>query len=110
MLSDAKAGKYDDLFISVAGSQPTITGDEFVSLFFEMPSLGNRARNGQFDRLIEKSGELDISSALEDFKNKYTQEIKSPEQIGLEDWLLLLRLFLQEQSDLLPLFSTIKQC
>lgn len=109
LLSDAKAGKYNELFMAEADSSPAITGDELVSLFMEMPSLGNKARSGGFDSLIDKTIEPEISFALEDFKNKYDWEIKSPEQIGIEDWLLLLRLFLQEQSDLLPLFSSIKQ-
>lgn len=109
LLSDAKAGKYDDLFASGTDAPPAIRGDEIVSLFLEMPSLGNRARNGDFDELINDLNETEISSALENFKNRYTWEIISPEHIGLEDWILLLRLYLQEQSDLLSQFNSLKQ-
>lgn len=109
LLANAKAGKYDELFKKTPDSAPSITGDELVKFFSEMPSLANRARNGDFDSLIDKSTESEVYDALADFKAKYDKEVKSPEEIGLEDWLLLLRLFLQEQSDLLPLFKTAKQ-
>ncbi len=58
LLADAKAGKYDDLFKADSSSSPTITGDEIVSLFMEMPSLGNKARTGGFDCKIDKNTEL----------------------------------------------------
>lgn len=109
LLADAKAGKYDELFKKSPDSNPSITGDELVKLFSEMPSLANRTRQGDFDSLIDKSTESEVYNALVDFKAKYDKEVKSPEEIGLEDWLLLLRLFLQEQSDLFPLFNTVKQ-
>ena len=109
LLADAKAGKYDELFKGSPDSTPSITGDELVKLFSEMSSLANSARKGDFDSFFDKATEPEVYDALADFKAKYDKEVKSPEEIGLEDWLLLLRLFLQEQPDLLPLFKTAKQ-
>ena len=109
LLADAKSGKYDDLFKSESSTSPSISGDDLVTLFMKMPLLGNKARNGEFDKIIDKLLEPEIFTALNDFKSKYGWVITSPEQIGLEDWLLLLRLFLQEQFDLLPLFISVKQ-
>lgn len=109
LLADAKSGKFDDLFKNAVNSSPAITGDELVLLFMEMTTLGNKARNGEYDLLIDETAESEMFLALMDFKNKYNWEIKSPEQIGLEDWLLLLRLFVQEHLDLLPIYSLVKQ-
>lgn len=109
LLADVKSGKYDELFRDKESTSPSISGDELVALFMEMPSLANKARRCDFDSLIDAAKESEIVAALVDFKAKYTWDVTSPEQIGLEDWLLLLRLFLQEQADLLPLFGSIKQ-
>ena len=109
LLADAKAGKFVDLFKSPTSDIPAISADDLVELFLSMPTISNKVRNGEYDCLINETEEPEIYEALISFKSRYADEIRSAEEIGLEDWLFLLRVFLQEQSDLLPLYETAKQ-
>lgn len=109
LLADAKAGKFDKLFKNPKSETPVISADNLVDLFSLMPAIGNKIRNGEYAYLIDKTEEPEVNEAIISFKSRYVDEIHSPEEIGLEDWFLLLRIFLQEQEDLLPQYETAKQ-
>jgi len=109
LLADAKVGKFVDLFKNPKSDTPAISADDLVELFLSMPTIGNKVKNGEYDCLIDKAEEPEIYEALISFKSRYVDEVHSAEEIGLEDWLFLLRVFLQEQPDLLPLYETAKQ-
>ena len=105
LLAKAKSGKYDDLFKGPDASTPAVSGDDLTELFSNMPMLGNRARNGEFDSVDDKI----TAEPLADFISRYPNEIQRPDEIGMEDWIFLMRIYLQEQADLFPFYTAIKQ-
>lgn len=109
LLAKAKMGKYDMLFIDSHDGRPLITGDEIVELFNSMVEISNKARKNEYNDLAEAYGNKDVLDALNDFGKNHTCEIKSIEDIGMEDWLLILFLFLIEEKDILDQYEPIKQ-
>jgi hypothetical protein len=109
LLSKAKMGKYDMLFQDSQDSTPLITGDEIIGLFSNMVGIANRARKSEYKDLAETYGDKDLIEALKDFEQNHTCEIRSIEEIGMEDWLLIFLLFLIEEEDILHQYESIKQ-
>lgn len=109
LLAKAKMGKYDTLFMDRQDSKPVITGDKIIELFSNMVRIANKARKNEYKDLAEKYGDEDLIATLKDFKKNHTCEIRSIEEIGMEDWLLILLLFLIEQKDILEQYEPIKQ-
>lgn len=109
LLAKAKMGKYDMLFLDNQNSKPLITGDEIIELFSNMVGIANKARKNNYKDLAEIYGDKDLIDTLKDFKKNHTCEIRSIEEIGMEDWLLIFLLFLIEQKDILDLYESIKQ-
>jgi len=109
LLAKAKMGKYDMLFMDSQNSKPLITGDEIIELFSNMVGIANKARKNEYIDLAETYGDKDLMDTLKDFAQNHTCEIKSIEEIGMEDWLLILLLYLIEQDDLLDQYESIKQ-
>lgn len=109
LLAKAKMGKYDMLFLDSQDSKPLITGDEIIELFSNMVEIANKARKNEYNDLAETYGDKDLINALKDFEQNHTCEIRSIEEIGMEDWLLILLLFLIEQEDILDQYESIKQ-
>ncbi len=109
LLAKAKMGKYDMLFQDNRDSQPLITGDEIIELFNNMVDIANKARKNEYKELTETYGDIDVIDALNDFVKNHTSEIRSIEEIGMEDWLLLFLLFLIEQGDIIDQYEIIKQ-
>jgi len=109
LLAKAKIGKYDMLFMDSQTNKPLITGDEIVELFSNMVAIANKARKNEYKDLAETYGDKDLIDALKDFEQNHTCEIRSIEEIGMEDWLLVFLLFLIEQEDILDQYESIKQ-
>lgn len=109
LLAKAKMGKYDKLFPDRKGIKPLITGDELIELFRNMVGIANKARKNEYKDLAERSGDKDLIDTLEDFKKNHTCEIRSIEEIGMEDWLLIFLLFLNEHKDILDRYESIKR-
>lgn len=99
LMAKAKMLEYDALFKDSEVDQPTITGNEIVQMFENMIETSNKARTGEYDKLVEKYGDKNIKQALEDFKRCHKISITSVEQIGMEDWLLILRLLIIQQGE-----------
>lgn len=109
LLAKAKMGKYNELFMNSQNSNPLITGDEIVQLFSNMVGIANKARNNDYEDLTKNYGSKDLIDALNDFKQIHTCKIRSIEEIGMENWLLIFLLFLIEQEDILDQYESIKQ-
>lgn len=109
LLAKAKMGKYDMLFQNRQDSKPLITGDEIIELFSNMVEIANKARKNEYKDLVEAYRDKDLIDALKDFEQNHTCEIRSIEEIGMEDWLLIFLLFLIEQEDILDQYESIKQ-
>lgn len=110
LLAKAKMGKYDALFMSSKRNNPLISGDDIVELFNNMVTIANRARVGEYNKLAEDYSDEDLIDALNDFIKKHCNNtINTIEEIGMEDWLLILLLFLLEEKDLSNQYSLAKQ-
>lgn len=109
LLAKAKMGKYDELFIGSQNTKPLITGDEIIELFNNMLKIANKACENKYKDLTENYGDADLLETLNDFKKDHTCKIRSIEEIGMEDWLLIILLFLIEQEDLLDQYELIKE-
>lgn len=108
LLAKAKTGKYDILFTNGKDSKPLITGDEIVKVFSNMVEYANKALNNNYDNLVDEYEDEDLIYALADFKKAHNQNISSIEEIGMEDWLLILLLIL-ENLNILDQYEAIKQ-
>lgn len=108
LLAKAKAGEYDELFMDNKG-EPIVTGEGIIILFNKMVTIANSVRKNEYDQVVKDSNKVDIIQALKDFKARYTYKITSVEQVGMEDWFLILLLSLIEQSDILDQYESAKQ-
>ncbi len=109
LLAKAKVGKYDILFSDKKTGTPIIAGDKIVELFRDLVPYANRAINNEFDAIVEEYGDKDLADALKDFKDSHPVEVKSIEEIGMEDWFLIFLLYLLQEQDLLDQYEFIKQ-
>jgi len=109
LLAKAKMGKYDMLFMDSQTNKLLITGNEIIELFRNMVAIANKARKNEYKDLAETYDDKDLIDALKDFVQNHPGEIKSIEEIGMEDWLLVFLLFLIEQKDILDNYDSIKQ-
>lgn len=109
LLAKAKMGKYDMLFLDSQDSKPLITGDGIIELFSNMVGIANKARKNEYKDLAETYGGKDLIDALKDFEQNHTCEIRSIEEIGMEDWLLIFLLLIIGQEDILDQYKSIKQ-
>lgn len=109
LLAKAKMSKYDVLFMDNQDATPLITGDEIVALFNGMVEIANNARENKYSHLVKDYDDKDVIDALEDFKARYKYRITNIEEIGMEDWILILLLFLIEQGDILEHYESVKQ-
>ncbi|WP_028515088.1 hypothetical protein [Ruminococcus flavefaciens] len=107
MLAKAKMGKYDSLFNGI------ISGDEIVELFCNMPSIARDVQNKKYDTVPDKSSDKKIAellkSAIMDFRNTYSDDITSIEQLGMEDIILMFQIYLLDNNELLPYYKAAKQ-
>ena len=58
--------------------------------------------NGIIEKHYENITEdQDTIEAIKDFQDRYTEKVKLPHEVMLEDWLLLVRIFFLANSDLI---------
>lgn len=99
IIFNARACKYDPLF---AG---TISGEEIAQLFKELAQEANSIRTGKYDAVVP----AEDARALASFKSRYNREIENYFDIGLEDWLFILKVVYCKIADKSLLWSTVKQ-
>jgi hypothetical protein len=109
LLAKAKMGEYDTLFTDSLESSSSITGEEIVELFSNMLVIANKARKKEYRALAKAYGNKDLLDTLNDFECNYTYEIRSIEEIGMEDWFLIFLLYLIENADIIDQYKLIKQ-
>ena len=73
-----------------------------------MIDIANKIREKKYDCLIESYGDIDVIDALRDFERNHSYEIKTIEEIGMEDWFLIFYVYLIEQ-DISNLYKLVKQ-
>ena len=74
-----------------------------------MVSKANKAIEHEYDELVKNFKDKDLIKALDDFQYNHKQRIKSFEEVGMEDWLLIFMIYLIEQQDLLGQYELVKQ-
>jgi NAD-dependent SIR2 family protein deacetylase len=89
MKARARIGVYDSLF------ENTISGTEIIRVLDGLASEANRIIKGELD---EFACEPEEKAAIDDFQERYTY-IKKPEEIMMEDWLLVAYLHSKEFAD-----------
>lgn len=89
MKARARTGVYDTLF------ENTISGIEIVRVLDGLANEANRIIKGELD---EFAFEKEEKAAIDDFKIRYTY-IEKPEEIMMEDWLLVAYLHSREFAD-----------
>ena len=89
MKARARIGGYDKLF------ENTISGIEIVHVLDGLASEANRIIKGELDKFVFEKEE---KAAIDDFKKRYTY-IEKPEEIMMEDWLLVAYLHSREFAD-----------
>jgi hypothetical protein len=109
LLANANSGKYDPLFMNRKDADPIATGDEIIAMLNGMVDIANRARKNEYDLLVESYKDANVMIALKDFQSRYSREIFSVEEIGMEDWVLLLLIFLINEGDILEEYEAAKR-
>ncbi|MDR0930327.1 MAG: hypothetical protein LBM38_01055 [Clostridiales bacterium] len=97
MIAKAKQNLYNDLFKADETSEAAIEGDGIVNIFNNFVPLINNAINGKYDEKVPKN----LKSALTEFKKTYNEPISKPDQIGIEDWLLVFEFFYIDNPDVI---------
>lgn len=90
ILFNARAKKYDVLF------DGQVKGDEIATIFLELAKWANDLTSGKYDDIIP----VEDMSVLEDFKLRYNRKLEHYYEVGLEDWLFILRVFFLSNSDI----------
>lgn len=99
IIFNARAHRYDPLF---AGK---VSGKEISQLFHDLAQRANEIRAGQYGDVIS----AEDTRALESFKSRYNWEIANYYEIGLEDWLFILKVFYCKFADSNLSWSAAKQ-
>ncbi|HYE82242.1 MAG TPA: hypothetical protein VEG39_08755 [Clostridia bacterium] len=99
IIYNARANKYDPLFNGL------VSGKDIEGIFRAFIDIANKARNGDYDG----NGNSDDREAIEDFKNRYTAPVTKYNEIMLEDWFLLIRLFFIANADIKDQWQSAKQ-
>lgn len=82
---------YDELF------GYNLSAKELLSLLNGFVGETNSIIEGNYDSYAV---DQDTIQALEEFKNRYTEKVKNPEDIMLEDWLFVVHMFFLKNIDL----------
>lgn len=83
---------YDELF------DYTVSSTELIDILNGFVIETNSIIDDNYDIYAKDDNEL--SQALEEFKGRYKEHINSPEDIMLEDWLFIVRMFFVKNIDL----------
>lgn len=102
MKFNALLDHYDQLF------EDTVNGKELSGLFNAFVEIANQIKNGEYDDVIPEE-ERDVIDAVEEFKNRYTWRIEQPQDVMLEDWFLLLEVFILANPVFIPQKTDLTQ-
>lgn len=94
MKFNALLDHYDILF------ENTVSGKELYGLLKAFVDIANQVKTGKYDELLTDDKQ-DLANAIEEFKSRYTWQIVQPHDIMLEDWFLLLEVFMLANPDFL---------
>lgn len=83
ILFNARANKYKPLF------NGEISGDEIAGIFVGLADWANEISEGKYDAIIPE----EEKHILKDFKDRYNWKLTHYYEVGLEDWLFILRVF-----------------
>lgn len=103
VIFNALSGKYDNLFGG------TLSGDEIEQIFRGFLPTANAVLNGKYDKI--DTDEDEVKGAIAEFKAQNVERGKFEHyyDIPLEDWFLLMRLFFQDNQDLIDMWKASKQ-
>lgn len=103
IIFNARYDKYDDFF------DGTLSGKEIEVLFRGLLPLANTVLEGKYDEI--NGIEDEVKEAIKEFKgqNAWRGKFEHYYDIHLEDWFLLLRLFLLNNEDLTDSWKVVKQ-
>lgn len=103
IIFNARYDKYDDFF------DGTLSGKEIEVLFRGLLPLANTVLEGKYDEI--NGIEDEVKEAIKEFKgqNAWRGKFEHYYDIPLEDWFLLLRLFLLNNEDLTDSWKVVKQ-
>lgn len=90
IIFNAKSGKYDALF------NGKVSGEEIAYVFTNLAEKANDIADGEYDDVVADN-ERHI---LEDFKQRYSKKVEHYYDVGLEDWLFILHMFLLKNKDI----------
>lgn len=90
IMFNARAKKYDMLF------DGQVTGDEIAEIFLQLAKWTNDIAGGKYDDIIPPED----MSVLEDFKSRYSWNLEHYYDVGLEDWLFILRVYFLSNRDI----------
>ena len=98
IIFNARAGKYDLLF------NGKISGEQIEEVFLNLAELANAISRGECDSVVTTE-EIPL---LEDFKRRYSKKVEHYYDVGLEDWLFILRIFFLKNDDLKNIWRPVK--
>lgn len=96
---NARGNRYAPLF------NGEISGDDIANIFGKLAIWANNISGGKYDAIIPE----DENSILEDFKRRYNWKLSHYYEVGLEDWLFILRVYFLQNSDIAENWSSAKQ-
>ena len=96
---NARGNRYAPLF------NGEISGDDIANIFGKLAIWANNISDGKYDAIIPE----DENSILEDFKRRYNWKLSHYYEVGLEDWLFILRVYFLQNSDIAENWSSAKQ-
>ncbi len=99
IIFNAKANKYAPLFIG------KISGDYIANVFNNLAEYANDIVAGKYDSFLDES-DLDI---LNSFKERYSEKINHYYDVGLEDWLFILRCYTLSEDEMKDSWHSLKQ-
>lgn len=92
-------GKYSTLFAN------KIANNELGEIIKNFISIANQIISGEFDYVKD----VDLQSAIQEFKTRYKISVNKYSKIMLEDWFLLIRIFFVQHSDIDEQWISVKQ-
>lgn len=97
---NSKQNKYSELFAN------KIDGTKICLIFQKFVNIANKIIEGKYD---DKEKDIELNEAIKEFKIRYKQKISRYNEIMVEDWFLLLRVFFIENVDLIDEWENSKQ-
>lgn len=99
IIFNARANKYDPLFSG------EITGDKIAGIFVGLATWVNDISDGKYDAIVPD----EEKPILEDFKERYNWKLSHYYEVGLEDWLFILRVYFLQNNDIVDNWPLARQ-